>query len=68
MNKFLAATAVVFAFSVASPAMAATQAECDAQWAKLDAKKAGYVMNADAKQHVDMMSKAGRKTAAADLQ
>lgn len=64
----LFATAAVLAFGFVSPSMAATSAECSAHWAKMDSSKTGYVLmsNADAKGQMDMMNKAGRKTAAAD--
>jgi hypothetical protein len=66
MKKFLAITAVAMAFGIATPAMSATSAECNAHWTKIENKKVGYVMASDAKSHHDKMTKAGRKMAAAD--
>ena len=64
MLKILAATALVMGF--AGPALALSDAECTANWTKMDAKKAGYVMSSDYKGHVDAMTKANMKMAAAD--
>ena len=66
MNKTLIATAVALTMCLSVPASAATDAECQASWSKMDTKKAGYVMSSDAQQHVDMMTKAGKKMAAPD--
>ena len=66
MSKSIAILAAAFAISLAAPAMAASQAECEAHWSKIDSKKAGYVMRENAKNHMDRMAKAGKKTAAAD--
>jgi hypothetical protein len=66
MNKFIAVTAATLAISLAAPAMAASNAECETHWSKLDTGKTGYVMTSNAKDHHEMMRKAGRKTAAAD--
>jgi hypothetical protein len=66
MSKILAATAIGFALAFSLPAVAADSAACQANWAKMDAKKAGFVMMTDAKDQMGMMTKAGRKTAAAD--
>ena len=66
MIKFFATTAAALAISFAAPAMAASNAECEAHWTKLDTTKSGYVMASNAKDHHEMMRKAGRKMAAAD--
>ena len=66
MTRMIAASAFALTIGFAFPSFAATQAECDAAWGKMDTKKAGYVMASDAKDHVAMMTKAGRKMAAAD--
>ena len=59
------ATALLLGLAIA-PAMAADTASCQASWTKMDAKKAGFVMAADAKNETAAMTKAGRKMAAAD--
>jgi hypothetical protein len=66
MTKFLAATAFGFALTFALPVMAADATSCQASWAKMDAKNTGYVMSAEHKEHMDMMTKAGIKMMAAD--
>ena len=67
MKTFLAIAAVSLAAGFAAvPAMAADSAACQANWTKMDTKKAGYVMAADAKDEVAAMTKANRKMAAAD--
>jgi hypothetical protein len=66
MSKILAATAMGLALTFTLPAVAADTAACQASWSKMDAKKSGYVMHADQKDHMAMMTKAGRKTAGAD--
>ena len=66
MRKLLATVAAALAFGFASPSMAATSAECSAHWTKMDPNKTGYVMTSNAKGQMDMMKKAGRKTAAED--
>jgi hypothetical protein len=70
MNTLLKATAALaLALTVSQPAVAQTApdaASCSASWNKMDAKKMGYVMSADSKEQMDMMSKAGIPTAAAD--
>ena len=66
MKKILLATALGFAVTYALPAAAADAAACQAGWTKMDAKKQGYVTSTEQKEAMDMYSKAGRKTAAAD--
>ncbi len=67
MKKFisLAALAAVLNFANA-PVTAADTTTCQASWTKMDAKKQGYVMNADAAAETAAMTKAGHKMAAAD--
>lgn len=64
--KVLAATALLFSLGFVAPAMALSDAECSANWTKMDAKKAGYVMSSDYKGHVEEMTKGNMKMAAAD--
>ena len=67
MKIVLAIAAVALAAGFAAvPTFAADAAACQANWTKMDTKKAGYVMAADAKDQVAAMSKASRKMAAAD--
>jgi hypothetical protein len=66
MQKILTATVVGLGLTFALPALAADTAACQASWAKMDTAKAGHVMHANHKDHMDMMAKAGRKTAAGD--
>jgi hypothetical protein len=66
MTKIISLIGIAFALAFAYPAAAADNAACQANWAKMDAKKAGYVMSSDAKDYMEMMTKAGRKMAAAD--
>ena len=47
-------------------AIAADTAACEASWTKMDSKKAGFIMSADMKDEMAMMTKAGRTTAASD--
>ena len=67
MDKII--TAIALGLSIcffAAPAIAADAAACQASWNKMDAKKQGYVMNVDAQDTMDKMTKAGRKMAAPD--
>ena len=66
MKTITAAFVVALATSFSLPAFAADSAACQASWTKMDAKKAGFVMSADMKDEMAMMTKAGRKTAAED--
>ena len=67
MKKIIALAAVAVAVTfAAAPVMAADSAACQASWTKMDAKKQGYVMAADASSEVAAMTKAGKKMAAAD--
>ena len=66
MKKTFLVTALGLAATFSSPASAAENGACLANWSKMDTKKVGYITMADYKDHMDMMTKAGRKTAAAD--
>ena len=66
MKSLLVATSVSAMLLVALPASAADNASCQASWSKMDSKKTGFIMGADAQHHMEMMKKAGRTTAAAD--
>ena len=66
MKTITAAFVVALATAFALPAVAADNAACQASWTKMDSKKAGFMMNDDMKDEMAMMTKAGRKTAAAD--
>ena len=66
MSKRSTTAAVIIAIGFAAPAMALTDAECSANWAKMDAKSQGYVMSSDYKGHTDAMTAAKMKMAAAD--
>ena len=67
MKMILAASALALSFGFATaPSMAADAATCQANWTKLDAKKAGFVLTTEAKTEAAAMTKAGKKTAAAD--
>ena len=66
MKSLLVATSVSAMLLLSLPATAADNASCQASWAKMDSKKTGMIMGADAQHHMEMMKKAGRTTAAAD--
>ena len=66
MKTITATFVVALATCFSLPAIAADTAACQASWTKMDSKKAGFVMSADMKDEMAMMTKAGRTTAAAD--
>jgi len=66
MSKTIAATAIGIALMFSLPAVAAESVACQASWTKMDAKNAGFVMSADAKDEMASMKKANLKTAAED--
>lgn len=66
MTKFLSLAAITLSVGFAGPAFALTDAECTANWTKMDSKSAGYVMSSDYKGHVDAMTAGNMKMAAAD--
>ena len=65
MMKFVSAAALaITVFSM--PALALSDAECAANWSKMDSKNAGYVMSSDNQAYVDAMKAGNMTTAAAD--
>ena len=66
MKLLVGAAAASCTLLMAIPAFAATQAECEAHWRKLDANKTGYVTGPSATDHMDRMKKAGRRMAQED--
>ena len=69
MKTLISTTALALTLAFAAmPAVAADNAACQASWNKMDAEKSGYITSAhkDHKEHMEMMTKAGRNTAAPD--
>lgn len=66
MNRLCRATAMAVALGFASPATAASEADCRAMWGKVDTNNNGHISGKKAAFYMDAMETSGRTTAAAD--
>lgn len=66
MKKLCGAVALAIPLGFASPAMAASKADCTAMWNKADANNIGHISGKQAAIYMDAIQTSGRTTAAAD--
>ena len=66
MSKLCAAVAMAVALGFASPATAASEADCKAMWNKADTNNSGHISGKEAAVYMEAMQISGRHTAAAD--
>ena len=66
MNQLCRATAMAIALGLASPAMAASEADCKAIWNKRDTNNSGHSFGKTAAFYMEALKISGRSTAAAD--
>ena len=61
MLKTMSTVAIVVMIGFSLPASAAGESECQANWAKMDAKGNGFVAGSGAQRYIAMMKKAKMK-------